>query len=181
VRLFEHKRAKTILGSNLAFVVLAGAIIPQVQAQKINGETIAQVQEVSITDTASVVTERAIQSPVNPIRITQGYTIFHPGVDLDGVTGDPIYPIMPGKVINIQSSKFAYGNAVILDHGAGITSLYAHLSKIFVKIGEEVKSTTKIGEMGATGHATGDHLHLEVRKDGHQINPFTIVPLTVKK
>ncbi len=122
-------------------------------------------------------TERAVQIPVKKLSITQGFSIFHPGVDLDGLTGDSINPIMGGKVIGIQHSHLNYGNAIIIDHGNQITSLYAHLSKIFVKIGDEVNSNSIIGLMGSTGHSTGDHLHLEVRVKGYPVNPRTIIPL----
>jgi murein DD-endopeptidase MepM/ murein hydrolase activator NlpD len=83
---------------------------------------------------------------------------------------------MDGVVAEIQHSRFAYGNAVIINHDGNLTSLYAHLSKIDVKEGQSITTLTKIGEMGATGHAFGDHLHLEIRKNGLPINPFSILP-----
>jgi murein DD-endopeptidase MepM/ murein hydrolase activator NlpD len=83
---------------------------------------------------------------------------------------------MAGFVEEISYSRLAYGNAVIVNHGNKITSLYAHLSKIEVEKGQEVNIETKLGEMGATGRAWGDHLHLEIRDHGYPINPFSVLP-----
>lgn len=121
-------------------------------------------------------TKRVIQYPVDDVKVTQGYRLFHPGLDLDGVTGDAIRPIKDGRVEAVSLSKLAYGNAIILDHGEGITSLYAHLSKIYVLEGQAVTTNTVIGEIGASGRAFGDHLHLEVRDEGRPINPYTVLP-----
>ena len=95
---------------------------------------------------------------------------------MDGLTGDPITPIRKGKVLSISRSKFAYGNSIIVDHGEGMTSLYAHLSKIEVVEGQEVDTFDEIGKMGATGRSSGDHLHLEIRDHGVPVNPLTVLP-----
>lgn len=122
-------------------------------------------------------TERKVRLPVDQIVISQGYSLFHPGIDFDGTTGEAIYSIMNGEVEAISRSLFAYGKAVFIKHEEGLSSLYAHLSKIEVSENEEVTTNTKIGEMGATGHTFGDHLHLEVRKNGYPINPLTVLPV----
>jgi len=124
----------------------------------------------------SLVLPECIQYPVEPVKITQGFGFFHPGIDLDGLTGDKIRPIKSGVVEAVSYSKYTYGNAIIVNHGDDLTSLYAHLSKIDVSEGDSVTTDTVIGEMGATGHASGDHLHLEIRDSGRAINPFTILP-----
>jgi murein DD-endopeptidase MepM/ murein hydrolase activator NlpD len=84
---------------------------------------------------------------------------------------------MVGVIENVSYSRFAYGNAVIINHGNGITSLYAHLSIVEAEEGQEVTMDTKLGEMGATGRSFGDHLHLEVRDHGRAINPLSVLPL----
>jgi murein DD-endopeptidase MepM/ murein hydrolase activator NlpD len=170
---FEHKNVKRVLGTNLAALAITTSFLPQastnVLAQGVVNEPVIEAQ-------TNLVTEKGVQYPTIAIKITQKYSFFHPGLDLDGITGEPIKPIKIGKVQSVQTSKFGYGNEVIIDHGNGITSLYAHLSKIEVKEGQEVKMDTIVGKMGATGHAFGDHLHLEVRDHGKQINPLTILP-----
>src|SRR4030066_184901 len=84
--------------------------------------------------------------------------------------------LIAAKVEAIDRSKYAYGNAVLIDHGNSITSLYAHLSKIEVTVNEEVDMNTEIGEVGATGRSTGDHLHLEIRDHGVPFNPSFVLP-----
>jgi murein DD-endopeptidase MepM/ murein hydrolase activator NlpD len=171
---FEHRKIKTILGSNIALMLIATSFIPSNAIGSINPPT----NEVLIVNEAEapISTKVAIQLPVEVKRVTQGYGFFHPGIDLDGTTGDPIKPMKNGKVIKIDHSRFAYGNSIIVDHGNNLTSLYAHLSKIYVKEGQEVTTDTVLGEMGSTGRSTGDHLHLEVRDHGIPINPLSVLP-----
>jgi murein DD-endopeptidase MepM/ murein hydrolase activator NlpD len=169
--IFEHKNIKKVLGANLAVALIATSFMPA----KINVEA-ATDQNIIAEATGPFTTERVVQYPVGKISITQGFKVFHPGLDLDGITGDPIKPIKKGVVEAISRSKFAYGNAIIINHGDNITSLYAHLSKIFVSEGDEVTTNSVIGEMGATGRSFGDHLHLEVRDNGVPINPYLVLP-----
>jgi len=153
----------------MAIMIIASSFLPtQTSGSNLKEDTV-------IESNAPFTTERGAQYPVKNIKITQGYYFFHPALDLDGITGDQIYPIMAGKVEAVEYSKFAYGNAVLIRHG-GITSLYAHLSKINVEAGDEVTNKTVIGEMGATGRSWGDHLHLEVRDHGIPISPFSVLP-----
>lgn len=171
--LFEHKRVKSLLGTNIALMVVISSAIPT----QVSGNITTSTPLYAVDSTrAPISTEISTQFPTNPIRITQYFNYFHTGLDLDGITGDEIKPIKKGKVIKIDRSKFAYGNSVIVDHGDNLTSLYAHLSKIEVTDGQEVTTNTKIGEMGATGRAFGDHLHLEVRESGRTINPLAVLP-----
>lgn len=167
---FEHKNVKRVFGVNMAIIVMATQFVPNLPAPVEAEETIIRETQAPIT------TVRDIQYPTKEIRITQGYSFFHPGLDLDGITGDEIKPVKAGKVEAVSYSKYAYGNAVLVNHGNKLTSLYAHLSKIYVNTGEEVTTLSVLGEMGATGHAFGDHLHLEVRDHGIPINPFSILP-----
>lgn len=170
--IFEHKNVRKLFGANIALMITATTFFP---SPTINPNIQA---EENIIESGAVVlpTERAIRYPVEEVKITQDYKLFHSGIDLDGATGDSVYPVMKGKVEAVDFSKYAYGNAVYINHGSGIASLYAHLSKIVVKTDDEVTTNTKIGEMGATGRASGDHLHLEIRKNGVPINPLTILP-----
>lgn len=124
-----------------------------------------------------ITTTISIQNPVAQIRITQGFAFFHPGLDLDGNTGDSIKPMKNGVVVYANTESFGYGKHVIVDHGEGLKTLYAHLSKIEVKIGDEVNTNTVIGLMGSTGHSTGSHLHFEVRQNGIPINPTKVLTL----
>lgn len=169
---FEHKHIKRILGTNLALLMAASAFIPTPVDQNIEPEmTIINTQT-----TKSFKTEKSVSYPVDKVIINQGYHFFHPGLDFEGTTGEPVRAILKGVVKNTQYSRYAYGIAVLIDHGEGLTSLYAHLSSISVSVGQKIEAGDKIGEIGSTGRSTGDHLHLETRQNGVPFNPFTILP-----
>ncbi len=99
------------------------------------------------------------------------YQGSHKGVDLNAPKGSDIYAALDGVVITSVRHP-QYGNYVVLDHGSGVVTLYAHNRVNFVKEGDVVKRGQKIAEVGATGHATGPHLHFELRVDGGHRNPL---------
>lgn len=95
---------------------------------------------------------------------------FHYGLDLGAPAGTPIAAVRPGKVIHAGPAG-TYGNLVIVDHGDGLTSRYAHCSSLDVAVGDEVAAGQAIARVGSTGRSTGPHLHFEVRKGGKAIDP----------
>ena len=99
---------------------------------------------------------------------------FHTGTDMACPTGTPILASMSGKVITTGVNR-VYGNYVIIDHGNGYQTLYAHMSKIIAQKGQWVSQGTRIGLVGSTGYSTGPHLHFTVYKNGKMINPLTIL------
>lgn len=172
-QIFERKSFHALLGGNLAILVVAtNVLIPGAQALDF---TEPEIVTIEVTQTP-ISTEQGIRFPVEDAPISQGYNLFHKGVDIDGVTGDPVYPVMAGVVEKVSRSDFWYGNSVLLDHGNSVKSFYAHLNRVTVRPGGEVDLTTQIGEVGATGRAFGDHLHFEVYKNGQVINPYLILP-----
>jgi murein DD-endopeptidase MepM/ murein hydrolase activator NlpD len=94
----------------------------------------------------------------------------HLGFDLASFTGTPILASNRGKVLYADELGI-YGNCVILDHGMGVQSLYAHLSVIEVKVGQDVEKEHQLGRSGMTGLAGGDHLHFTMLVNGHMVNP----------
>jgi murein DD-endopeptidase MepM/ murein hydrolase activator NlpD len=98
---------------------------------------------------------------------------LHAGVDLAAPNGTPVYAAESG-VVTVAQSWSGYGNCIIIDHGGGLMTLYAHLKPggILVEKGEQVKRGQKIGLVGMTGTATGYHLHFEVRKNGEPVDPM---------
>ncbi|HHT64116.1 MAG: murein hydrolase activator EnvC family protein [Bacillota bacterium] len=96
---------------------------------------------------------------------------MHTGIDIGAPAGTSIKAVADGTVI-FAGWLGAYGNATVIDHGGGISSMYAHQSSILVKENQDVKKGDVIGKVGSTGWSTGPHLHFEVRKDGDPINPW---------
>ncbi len=95
---------------------------------------------------------------------------FHAGVDLRAASGSPIKAAATGVVI-VAGWRSGYGNTVVIDHGGGVTTLYAHCSSLYVHEGQSVKQGQTIAAVGSTGAATGPHLHWEVRKNGVPTQP----------
>ena len=97
---------------------------------------------------------------------------FHEGLDFAAPTGADIYATGDGKVIKAEYSGGGYGKMVLVDHGFGYQTLYAHMNSIGVVLGSEVKRGQVIGTVGNTGDSTGPHLHYEVHKNGRHVNPI---------
>jgi murein DD-endopeptidase MepM/ murein hydrolase activator NlpD len=112
------------------------------------------------------------------------HKMFHSGVDLGGTFGAPIVAAHSGTVLlvcnpyegqNTSRRKVGYGNYIVIDHGDGYCTLYAHLKNTLVREGQDVEAGDKIATCGSTGASTGPHLHFEVMIDGHTINPLDFV------
>ena len=103
---------------------------------------------------------------------------FHAGIDLVAPAGSEVMAAAPGLVTWAAKRAGGWGKLVTVAHGRGVRTLYAHLSRIDVKVGEWISGGTVIGQVGATGDATGPHLHFEVHVNGAAINPLrALVPL----
>lgn len=103
----------------------------------------------------------------------------HPGVDIDGETGDPVSSAGRGTVAlagPAPAGYSGYGTMVEIDHGQGVRTLYTHLSATEVETGDFVQAGEPVGAMGTTGNVTGSHLHFEVRVGGQQADPETWLP-----
>jgi murein DD-endopeptidase MepM/ murein hydrolase activator NlpD len=100
----------------------------------------------------------------------------HLGLDFAAPMGANIYAADGGVVVYAGENSYGYGNMVMIDHGTGFQSLYAHLSAIFVGCGESVSQGQNIGSSGSTGNSTGAHLHFEVRTMSTVINPWDVLP-----
>ncbi len=108
--------------------------------------------------------------------ITQYFAWYHPGVDIANRSAPGIAATDAGVVVVAGWPDGAgYGNRVVLDHGNGYKSLYAHLSNVYVSVGDRVSRGQLIGQMGSTGRSTGTHLHLEIHYKDTPVNPLAIL------
>ena len=120
-------------------------------------------------------------SPADPFWLTSGYgyrndpftgkRTAHHGIDLAGPEGLAIHCTGAGTVITAKMNRYGYGKEVVVDHGFGYTTTYAHLQDILVEEGQKLKRGEVLGTLGSTGRSTGPHLHYEIRKDGGAVNP----------
>lgn len=109
--------------------------------------------------------------------ISQGFWGGHPAVDIAGWTGAAVKAADSGYVAYVSGGwSGGYGNHIIVDHGNGFVTLYAHLNSIYVSAGESVARGQQIGSLGNTGNSTGPHLHLEIRYQGVPRNPLSYLP-----
>ncbi|QNU66564.1 peptidoglycan DD-metalloendopeptidase family protein [Ruminiclostridium herbifermentans] len=104
----------------------------------------------------------------------------HDGVDIDSSTGDPILASAAG-IVEFSGYSSGYGNHVIIDHGNGYRTLYAHSSKLLVKKGDTIKKGQKIALVGSTGLSTGPHLHFEIRINNTPVDPTEYLDFTSSK
>jgi murein DD-endopeptidase MepM/ murein hydrolase activator NlpD len=95
----------------------------------------------------------------------------HAGVDLAAPLGSPVTAALPGRV-SMAGWAGGYGNLVVVEHGNGLETRYAHLSSIRVVPGQQIRQGELVGLVGSTGHSTGPHLHYEIRQNGRPLNPL---------
>ena len=99
--------------------------------------------------------------------------LFHTGIDYPAARGTPVGAAGRGCVSSAGWDAGGYGRLVVIQHRAGMTSWYAHLSRISVRVGQCVVAGSRIGRVGTTGHSTGPHLHFELRVGGAAVDPLT--------
>jgi murein DD-endopeptidase MepM/ murein hydrolase activator NlpD len=108
--------------------------------------------------------------------ITQRFVWYHQGIDVANRAAPNILAADSGTVIVAGwLDNYGYGNRVMIDHGNGYKTLYAHMQKTYVIAGQTVARGSAIGQMGSTGRSSGTHLHFEVIRGGVHINPLTVL------
>lgn len=112
----------------------------------------------------------------HPGYISTHFSTFHPGTDIATGLGMPIHPVSPGKIVEASMGFFGLGHFVVVEHEQNFKSIYGHMGRIFVKVGDKVTSSSTLGEVGLTGHTSGPHTHLEITKNGSYIDPETLLP-----
>ena len=115
--------------------------------------------------------------PTSGRRITQHFSASHPAIDIANNQGAPIVAAQGGRVTVAGWNDYGLGNYLEIDHGNGFVTGYAHLASApAVDVGQSVEQGQYVGEVGATGHATGPHLHFSLRDNGDYVNPLTYLP-----
>lgn len=105
-----------------------------------------------------------------------GYSSFHPGIDIAGSTGNAIFASASGVVVYAGWNNYGYGYMVVIDHGDGWQTLYAHMSKVNVGCGQAAFQGNVIGAVGSSGNSSGSHLHFEMQSDAYgKVNPYNFV------
>lgn len=181
-----------------AVAVLAMAAAPAVEPQPYlpDAEAAVEAEAVPVAPPVTAVVEAAgpvtrqiaFEAPVRGYRINslfglrrlggEGKSRPHRGVDIAAPTGTGVFSSAEGEVIRTGYQPTGYGRFIELRHPNGMTSLYAHLSRIDVASGDRVSGGERIGLVGSTGYSTGPHLHFEIKRDGVHVNPSRVVGRT---
>lgn len=170
----ECRSIQELIGIPLAGLAFFGAVVlPQAQAGFYSTEVYFDTRATTIN---AVVEPSRFRWPLAAFGISQYFHGGHPGMDLTNPAGTPIYPVADGKVILVASLFNGYGKHVIVEHNDAMTSVYAHMTKTEVKEGQLVTKDTELGTVGATGWATGNHLHLEILQNNVPLNPMEVLP-----
>lgn len=136
-------------------------------------QPVARVQQTT-PDAGTVVASGSFVWPTQGI-ISQGFRWYHQAIDIANRAAPNVLAADSGKVIVSGWSTVGYGNHVVIDHGNGYRTLYAHMQKLYVVSGQTVSRGSAIGQMGSTGRSTGTHLHFEVIRAGVKINPLSVL------
>ena len=115
--------------------------------------------------------------PTSSRRVSAGYPNYssgryHGGVDFPVPSGSPVHAAASGTVIIAKNLNYSYGHYLVIDHGNGLSTLYAHNTTLLVGVGSHVTKGQVIARSGSTGNSTGPHCHFEVRVNGTRVNPF---------
>ena len=167
----------------LALPVIAVILLTQVGIKVVSDKLVDQNPQTHAIQIKDPTTGKVVKE-INPTIVwpTKGvitlgfgesgiYQPFHTGIDIAGNLDDPVNPAMDGKVIYAGEIFWGYGKHIIIDHGDNVTTIYAHLDKIYVYKGQKVTTTDVIGAQGQTGWATGVHLHFQFNVYRIPVNP----------
>jgi murein DD-endopeptidase MepM/ murein hydrolase activator NlpD len=173
--LAESNRFKTIVGVNLASAILIVKLMGDV-----GGPVQFEPIETALLNPEStqVLTETRFRFPLEENQgYSQGFHRFHPGVDIRASRGTTIYPVADGEVVETKFDRWGLGHKVVIKHqNELLTTLYAHLDEVNVKVGDKLTKNTPIGNVGMTGWTTGPHLHFETETTNGFINPKQVLP-----
>jgi poly-gamma-glutamate capsule biosynthesis protein CapA/YwtB (metallophosphatase superfamily) len=186
------KIKKTIKVNNANFKKTVLIFTPELEKKGYNATSVAQtianndqikLAQAMATSSATPYFNSAFGYPLEKIikvgafgsiRKSGSISLQHLGVDLDADTGTNVFAINDGQVVGVLD-LIDYGNTIVVDHGVGIFSLYLHLDKFKVELGQEVKKGQVIGLSGNTGYSIGPHLHFSVKLNGSSVDPLEFI------
>ena len=145
----------------------------------INIPVVATNNRVLAAEQTATISADSLPEPLklpHPGYLSTKYSYYHPAVDIATGLSMPIHSIAQGKVTMVDYGFWGLGHSVTISHLGGFESTYGHMGRIFVKTGQDITTGNTIGEVGLTGHTSGPHTHLEIKKDGKYIDPLTILP-----
>lgn len=138
----------------------------------------SQVLAQGLEQTGEVI-PASFSKPLNlphPGYLSTRFSTWHPGIDIASGLGMPIHPIIDGVVEKVGHDIFGLGNYVTVSHEKDLKSTYAHMGRIFARVGDKISSENTIGEVGLTGHTSGPHTHLEISLNDKFVDPQKLLP-----
>ncbi|MEI7620536.1 MAG: M23 family metallopeptidase [Candidatus Falkowbacteria bacterium] len=185
---YDVSKDKVILANGLASDsrLTIGQMIIIPDGKKIASATVTKPKSTSSYRLPSIVKDLVKPSAAKPAgnkmqwptvgyRITQYYSWRHTGLDIGNKVGTPLYAADSGVVEKSGWNSGGYGYMVLINHGGGIKTRYAHASKLYVKVGDRVSKGEAVAAMGSTGRSTGPHIHFEVIINGRLLNPLNYI------
>ncbi len=172
--IFNKKVFSRVFGMQLAWLAAAFSLLSfpthAFDYELVGTSALASPQAIVVT------TDSQYEFPLEmTIGMSQGFGVFHPGVDLRAPKGTNIVAMGEGIVIEVEEMRVGYGHFVRIAHQGTLSTLYAHLDKVSVKPGQKVSKGENIGTVGLTGWSTGPHLHFEVHLGNKSVNPLNYI------
>ena len=169
---FEHKRARKAISAALTLLVMGFGQMSNLLADETQATEVALISQPVDQPLTTLTT---LEKPLDG-RLAQGFHGWHRGIDLLAPVGTPIEPIADGVVTEVSLGRLGWGNTVVVDHGNGLASRYAHMNEVRVIENDRVTKDQALGTVGMTGWTTGPHLHLEIYQNGRAVDPASVLP-----
>ena len=170
---FEHKLARRVISASLTLLVMSFGLMSNLLASETQATEVALISQ---PESRQLITQTTLDKPLDG-RLAQSFHGWHRGIDILDPVGTPIEPIADGVISEVSLGRLGWGNTVVIDHGNGLQSRYAHMKEVRVIEGEQLTKDQVLGTVGMTGWTTGPHLHLEIYQDGWAVDPAQILPM----
>lgn len=174
-KVFEKRSIHKLFGLQLLTAMVIIPVVSQVNAvEYVEPEFAVVSPEIVTTDSMAPITTktREFVVPVGQLKsVSQRFHRGHEAYDITAPLGSSILAFSAGRVHYVENGRWGLGRHIVIDHGHGLYSLYAHLDTFSVSLGDFVEPGQQIGTVGMTGYTTGPHVHFEVHDNGVKVNP----------